>query len=61
MFDINDYFFKSLKTRDHVIIEQREALANIAAISEQLSEQSTGNPEIDELLQRIIDESNRRI
>ncbi len=59
--EINDFFFRTLKAREKVIIEQREALSNVSNYLEQIREFNIGNEGISTLLIKAVEESNRRL
>ncbi|MCP4723388.1 MAG: response regulator [bacterium] len=59
--EINDFFFRTLKTRERVILEQREALANVSNYLEQIKDHDIKDDEIMDLIKKALDESNRRL
>lgn len=56
-----DLFFKSQKNWENVILQQRELLSNIARYSEELKEFFSGKGISSDLINRIIEEANKKI
>ncbi|PKL39635.1 MAG: hypothetical protein CVV44_05285 [Spirochaetae bacterium HGW-Spirochaetae-1] len=56
-----DHFFKTQKDWEKVIIMQREALANIIPLAEQLKENLPNDKDVQDLAAKIIREADNRI
>jgi len=56
-----DVLFKCLKGRESFIIEQREALTEIAGLAEQLKDELSGQENIMELVEGILEQTRKRV
>lgn len=56
-----EHFFRVQKERERIMIEQRQALAEISSDAEELREKFSENGIVSELLDRICSTSNRRL
>jgi DNA-binding response OmpR family regulator len=56
-----DLFFKNQKNWENIIIQQRELLSNIARYSEELKEFMSGRGISHDLIEKIIEEANKKI
>ncbi len=56
-----DHFFRTQKNWEHIILSQRDALSNIANYSEQLLTKISNDQSAQDLIKKIIRESNKRI